>query len=225
MLSLEGAEQLPSGSILPDGELCSTDEQNHIGDDLQALAVEVNAAHKEVETHLNSAVEKAIQIGQKLILAKALVKADQGPGHWESWVKAHLTFTPRHARRYILLARNKEQIGLTSPKSARQALSILADNDTTAAAHAAPESGEEKPRERCPRQAVNRDNAADAIVAIFLDHLPEQAIQEIAPRWTERVDDLSVAVKLREAIAERAAALRGDRPAPPRGLVIPAQPE
>ena len=73
--------------------------------DLAGLASRINAAHAEVKATFLSGVEKAVNVGQLLIKAKALVSH----GQWESWVESNTAVTPRACSGYMRAARNWEQ--------------------------------------------------------------------------------------------------------------------
>ncbi len=72
---------------------------------LDDLARQINAAHAEVKAAILSGVEKAVNVGQLLIKAKALVSH----GQWESWVESNTAVTPRACSGYMRAARNWEQ--------------------------------------------------------------------------------------------------------------------
>jgi hypothetical protein len=66
-------------------------------DSFASAATELNAMHKDLMAIAEDVVSRAIAIGEKL----DTIKKGLGHGGWEAWVKDHLIFSSRTARRYM----------------------------------------------------------------------------------------------------------------------------
>ncbi|HUF80026.1 MAG TPA: DUF3102 domain-containing protein [Burkholderiales bacterium] len=69
---------------------------------LPALATEIREAHAGVFSAAKTAAERAIEAGQALIEAKALVKH----GQWGNWLRDHCALPERTAQLYMQIARS-----------------------------------------------------------------------------------------------------------------------
>lgn len=87
--------------------------------DLAELATEINSAHREATEFAQTAIEKAIVAGKKLLEAKARCQH----GEWLPWLKANVRFDERTARRYMALSANRTRTSDLS--SIREALAYL----------------------------------------------------------------------------------------------------
>jgi hypothetical protein len=70
------------------------------------LAARINAAHDEAFRSARSALDAAVLCGRLLIEAKE----QTGHGSWSTWVKVHLRFGDRQARKYMQIARRVEEL-------------------------------------------------------------------------------------------------------------------
>lgn len=87
--------------------------------DLDALAAEINA---EEERTAHDTLHRARCQGERLLLAKSVVKANRGHGEWQAWLAANLRIPARTAREYMQVARRWDDI-----KTATVAVSTFAD--------------------------------------------------------------------------------------------------
>ena len=78
---------------------------------LPVLAGEINRAHKAAREAAQTSLERAIEAGERLIEAKALV----AHGQWLPWLKELCDLSERSAQVYMRLARHKD---VTNTKSA-----------------------------------------------------------------------------------------------------------
>ncbi|HEY3898944.1 MAG TPA: DUF3102 domain-containing protein [Chthoniobacter sp.] len=65
-----------------------------------ALIVELDAIGRDIESKLGIALDKAWQLGKRLVRQKEIL----GHGKWLLWVESNLPISDRHARRYKELA-------------------------------------------------------------------------------------------------------------------------
>ena len=73
-----------------------------IGDNaLPTLAASIRAAHANVKASALQAAEQALEVGRLLNEARALIPH----GAWAEWLKQHVGFSERSARRYMQIAR------------------------------------------------------------------------------------------------------------------------
>lgn len=77
-----------------------------IRSDLPELALAINRAQQSIESAISQALGHAIEAGQALIDAKALVKH----GEWQTWLKGNCTVSDRTARNYMRLAREMPKL-------------------------------------------------------------------------------------------------------------------
>ncbi len=70
--------------------------------DLLSLADTIRIQHHEAEKSQRDALERYRTVGNALLAAKALCKH----GEWLPWLKANVSFTEQHARRYMRLAKS-----------------------------------------------------------------------------------------------------------------------
>lgn len=75
-------------------------------EDLESLAVAINAEHEAVEMTGRQTLEHAREAGEKLIQAKKLC----GHGKWLKWVEKTLPFSDQTARNYMRVAAHWEEI-------------------------------------------------------------------------------------------------------------------
>lgn len=86
-------------------------------------AQEINHLHAEAHAHAETAVKKAILVGQKLIAKKVSL----AHGEWIPWVEQHLTFTDRQAATYMRLAANQKRVSDFGAESIREAVKLLVE--------------------------------------------------------------------------------------------------
>jgi hypothetical protein len=80
------------------------------------------------------ALDHAIAAGELLLEAKDLLKKQQGSshGHWLPWLDQHVGIPPRTAQHYMRLARHAGQIRNVAHLKVREALKLIAADDTDA---------------------------------------------------------------------------------------------
>jgi hypothetical protein len=94
---------------------------------LDGLAKAINAAHAEAGRMFQAGVGHAIECGELLLKARALVP----PGGWEAWVKTHTNLSPRSCSGYMRLARLPDRQRVAdSGVPLREALRALAGEGT-----------------------------------------------------------------------------------------------
>ncbi len=100
--------------------------------DLEALAVRINAEHRQAEAHAVSAVEHAAEAGRLLVAAKA----GCAHGTWLPWLEANVAFSVRRAQEYMKVARHWDELVAKNAGSAHLsidgALRMLAEPDDPA---------------------------------------------------------------------------------------------
>ena len=77
---------------------------------LPVLAGEINRAHKAAREAAQTSLERAIEAGERLIEAKALV----AHGQWLPWLKELCDLSERSAQAYMRLARHKDVVNTKS---------------------------------------------------------------------------------------------------------------
>jgi hypothetical protein len=94
---------------------------------LDALAADINAAHKEAQAYASKAVERALVAGDLLLAAKAQVKH----GEWLPWLAANCPdISARTATNWMRLASNRNEIGNAADLSLREALRLVTSEQT-----------------------------------------------------------------------------------------------
>ena len=86
-------------------------------------AQEINHLHAEAHAHAETAVKKAILVGQRL----AAKKLSLPHGSWTAWVEKNLTFGESMARKYMQVASNQERVTDLGAQSIREAVRLLAE--------------------------------------------------------------------------------------------------
>jgi hypothetical protein len=87
---------------------------------LAVLAIEIAEGLQAIEVHWQATLAHAIQVGEKLIEAKSLVRH----GQWLPWLKANFDGDRKTASNYMRLAGNGERVAHLP--SVREALALLA---------------------------------------------------------------------------------------------------
>ena len=123
--------------------------------ELADLADRINLRVKCAEDRAKKAVEYAIDAGQLLNEAKALVPH----GEWENWLTQHCTVAPRTARAYMMLARRFPVL----PDAERQRVADLPMRDAVKAITTDPATPQ---REPSARQIPGRDER-ERVVKVF----------------------------------------------------------
>jgi Protein of unknown function (DUF3102) len=78
---------------------------------LPDLTIEIQKAHGKVIQALASGAAAAIEAGEALLQAKALLKAQKGHGSWEDFIALECRLRVRTAQIYMYLAKNKSLLG------------------------------------------------------------------------------------------------------------------
>lgn len=95
--------------------------------DLDRLTAKINAAHHACERAARKMIHHARQCGDALLR----VKEAAGHGAFTTWIEGHCDFTPRHARRYITVAKGWAQLLALERNSKRTRESVLAIDSLT----------------------------------------------------------------------------------------------
>ncbi len=111
---LDGSNSLPNSAN-------SLDRQG--SNRLPVLAAEIRRAHAGVEDAAKTAAERAIEAGQALVEAKALLKH----GEWLPWLQEHCALSERVAQLYMRIAGSglkSETVSLLGLKAAAKAITF-----------------------------------------------------------------------------------------------------
>src|SRR5256885_15565240 len=92
--------------------------------DLAALAAQINAAHQAGEEATRRGILEFKKAGDALLKAKEAC----GHGQWLPWLKKHVKFSARTARRYMRLA-SAWQDKMATMANLTDALALLAKDD------------------------------------------------------------------------------------------------
>ena len=94
---------------------------------LKTLAEKANRAHSQAQRAERQAVEHAVEAGRLLLK----VKEEVGHGNFIKWIEENFEGTPRHARRYMRLAKAADQnrIDPDEVSSLTEAENMLRDQD------------------------------------------------------------------------------------------------
>lgn len=90
---------------------------------LPTLAAEIRAAHAEALAAAKASAERAIAAGTMLIEARKLVIH----GQWADWLREHVGFSERTARRYMQLVRGGFNSATVADLGVRAAAEALAE--------------------------------------------------------------------------------------------------
>jgi len=89
---------------------------------LVKIVHDVSVLHAEIGTAINTAMQKAIVVGELLSEAKKEV----GYGKWQNWVEVNLPITPRQSGKYIRLYNEREDIPKLGNNGIDKTIALLA---------------------------------------------------------------------------------------------------